>query len=87
MPVVSRPGAQGPDGWTGRTGHVGEALHDLFVRGTLAPGSVVAYLCGNPAMVTSVTRVLADAGSHRRRSARSNTGSIRNGDGTRRVPA
>ena len=62
VPVVSRPGAQGPDGWNGRTGHVGEALHDLFVRGTIAPGAAVAYLCGNPAMVTSVTRVLADAG-------------------------
>ena len=62
VPVVSRPGAQGPDGWTGRTGHVGEALHDLFVRGTLEAESVVAYLCGNPAMIASVTRVLADAG-------------------------
>ena len=62
IPVVSRPGALGPDGWSGRTGHVGEALHDLFVRGTVVPEQVVAYLCGNPAMIASVTRVLADAG-------------------------
>ena len=62
VPVVSRPGAPGNDGWTGHTGHIGEALHDLFVRGIVQPADTVAYLCGNPAMVVSATRVLADAG-------------------------
>jgi ferredoxin--NADP+ reductase len=62
VPVVSRPGAPGNEGWTGHTGHIGEALHDLFVRGIVQPAGTVAYLCGNPAMVISATRVLADAG-------------------------
>lgn len=52
--VVSRPGP----GWKGRTGHVQDALD------ALSPdlGEAAALLCGHPAMVRDVARILRDRG-------------------------
>jgi ferredoxin--NADP+ reductase len=62
LPVVSRPADPSNDGWTGLTGRVDGVIEDLVVRGVLASGDTVAYLCGNPAMVRSMSHLLGASG-------------------------
>jgi ferredoxin-NADP reductase len=60
VPTVSRPDDPGSDGWTGRTGRTETALADLWTH--LDPETTVAYLCGNPGMVATATRILRGVG-------------------------
>jgi ferredoxin--NADP+ reductase len=62
VPVVSRPGTSGNEGWTGATGHVDEVLGELLRDRVVEADAAVAYLCGNPGMLAAASRVLADAG-------------------------
>lgn len=60
LPTVSRPHDPASAGWAGRTGRTEAALADAFVA--LGPGAAVAYVCGNPGMVVSATRILHGLG-------------------------
>lgn len=59
-PCLSRPAAE--DGWCGRTGRVGSHLHDLLASEEFVPDRTVAYLCGNPAMISDCEAILTAAG-------------------------
>ena len=61
-PIVSRATAPGPGGWVGRTGRVASHLDELCRVHGLVPGNCVAYLCGNPAMITTVEQLLTARG-------------------------
>jgi CDP-4-dehydro-6-deoxyglucose reductase len=61
-PAVSRPGDPLNAGWSGRTGRL-DALVETIARDvTLDASAAVAYLCGNPAMITAVGPRLAAFG-------------------------
>lgn len=65
LPIISRP-AEEPAAWTGRAGHV----LDLWRSGELAelwgeppkPENSCVFLCGNPAMIDDMIRLLAADG-------------------------
>jgi ferredoxin/flavodoxin---NADP+ reductase len=61
LPVVSRADGPGTDAWTGATGHVDGVIGALFRDQVVDADETVAYLCGNPGMLVTVGRVLADA--------------------------
>ncbi len=61
-PIVSRPDDPANAGWAGRTGRVAAQLDDVIASHRLDPSSCVAYLCGNPEMISSVERILATRG-------------------------
>ena len=62
LPAVSRPSDTANQGWTGLTGRLDAALPEVMSRAALDPGDLVAYLCGNPAMIQAVTERLRDRG-------------------------
>jgi ferredoxin-NADP reductase len=62
-PTVSRPRVPRNLTWTGRTGRVDDQLATLLNDWRwLRAGGSVAYLCGNPDMVSTSSHVLRDAG-------------------------
>jgi ferredoxin-NADP reductase len=62
-PTVSRPHEARNTGWGGRTGRVEVQLAGLLEEWRwLRAGGSVAYLCGNPDMVSACREVLAAAG-------------------------
>ena len=58
LPAVSRPDDPANRGWAGLTGRLDAALPEIMARATLQPADTVAYLCGNPAMISAVTAAL-----------------------------
>jgi ferredoxin-NADP reductase len=60
VPTVSRPGEARNAGWSGQTGRVDPLASNVAV--TLDRGSLRAYACGNPAMVSTVTSDLRALG-------------------------
>ena len=53
VPTISRPDDPANRGWQGRTGRAEDVLATVLRSADLAPGSVSAYLCGNPGMVAA----------------------------------
>ena len=62
VPAVSRPDDQVNLGWTGIGGRIDAALGRICDRHRIDPINTIAYLCGNPGMIASVSRVLAGRG-------------------------
>jgi len=54
LPAVSRPDHAENDGWPGHAGRLTHLLPDLLREISCAPRRTVAYLCGNPAVVSGV---------------------------------
>ncbi len=65
LPVVSRPAAAANAGWPGLTGRLDAQLDAICDRYGLEPAASVAYLCGNPEMITGAERILAARGFDR----------------------
>jgi ferredoxin-NADP reductase len=63
VPTVSRPGDPANARWQGRTGRAEAILPSVLASAELPPGGFVAYLCGNPGMVTAAEVALRDAGA------------------------
>ncbi len=62
VPSISRPSEPCNATWTGRTGRIDAILDEVWSSRNLAPRSTVAYLCGNPEMIDTATRILARLG-------------------------
>ena len=62
VPVVSRPSHPDNAGWTGRTGRLDAGLDAVCEDHGLDPTASVAYLCGNPEMIATAERILAQRG-------------------------
>jgi ferredoxin--NADP+ reductase len=62
VPAISRPDHPANDGWTGRTGRLDGLVDAVADTAGIDPGSTVAYLCGNPAMIAAVEPRLAALG-------------------------
>ena len=62
VPSISRPDNLSNAGWTGLVGRVPEVLDEVCDAYGLAPGSTVAYLCGNPEMIASSQLILGGRG-------------------------
>jgi len=61
-PTVSRPNETRNAGWLGRTGRAETQLAALLAESpSLAAGGSVAYLCGNPDMISACSTVLRAA--------------------------
>lgn len=61
-PAISRPEAPANAGWRGRTGRIDAILEAVWVTRGLDRGRTVAYLCGNPEMITTSRRILTSLG-------------------------
>lgn len=65
IPVISRPTLAG-NSWSGRTGYVQDVwqVRDLETmwETKLTPQNTHVFLCGNPAMIEAVTKILATEG-------------------------
>lgn len=62
-PTISRPEDARNRGWSGDTGRVEAQLRRLCETGAYDPQIGVAYLCGNPDMISACAAVLEAAGS------------------------
>ena len=62
VPTVSRPEDHRSAGWSGATGRAEGVLADGWAALGLEPSSTVAYLCGNPGMVSAARATLAALG-------------------------
>ena len=65
LPVVSGPEVGGdgiPRAWSGRRGRIDAVLPDTLDARSIDPASTVAYACGSPAMIETVTGVLRRLG-------------------------
>ena len=62
VPAISRPTDPANAGWPGRTGRLDRVVAALVEDGAIRVDDVVAYLCGNPAMIEAVGAVLRSAG-------------------------
>ncbi|HEV8516296.1 MAG TPA: FAD-binding oxidoreductase [Candidatus Limnocylindrales bacterium] len=62
IPSVSRPGAPENEMWTGRVGRVEAIVPAAFDELALTPENSIAYLCGNPDMITAVDELLTARG-------------------------
>jgi ferredoxin--NADP+ reductase len=62
VPAISRPDASANAGWRDRTGRVDAILDEVWSTHALKTGASIAYLCGNPGMIATATRVLIDLG-------------------------
>lgn len=62
VPAVSRPADPLNHGWSGLVGRLDALVDAIAAEAALDPGSTVAYLCGNPAMVAAVAPRLAALG-------------------------
>jgi len=60
LPTISRPADPRNRGWSGATGRAESVLADGWDALGLEPAGFVAYLCGNPGMVSAV-RVMLEA--------------------------
>lgn len=62
VPAISRPEAPANAGWHGRTGRIDAILEAVWASHGLDRGHTVAYLCGNPEMITTARRILTSLG-------------------------
>jgi ferredoxin--NADP+ reductase len=62
VPALSRPDDPANAGWTGVAGRIDATLDRICDDQRIDPGDTVAYLCGNPEMIASASRVLARRG-------------------------
>jgi ferredoxin-NADP reductase len=62
VPSVSRPNAPGNEGWTGRVGRVEAIVPEIYDEMGLTPDNSIAYICGNPDMITAVDALLLERG-------------------------
>jgi NAD(P)H-flavin reductase len=62
VPTVSRPNDPLNEGWTGRTGRVEAILEPVLDELGLTPANSVAYICGNPDMITTAEEKLMARG-------------------------
>jgi ferredoxin--NADP+ reductase len=62
VPAVSQPDDPANLGWTGVAGRIDAALDRICDRDRIDASDTVAYLCGNPQMIASASRVLARRG-------------------------
>lgn len=62
VPAISRPDDPRNAGWRGAVGRVETVLPDVWEQLRLDASATVAYLCGNPGMIESGRRVLAEYG-------------------------
>jgi ferredoxin-NADP reductase len=62
VPTISRPADRRNDGWRGVTGRAEDVLARDWADLGLDPSQTVAYLCGNPGMVTTAEGTLLAGG-------------------------
>ncbi|MEK7863285.1 MAG: FAD-binding oxidoreductase [Chloroflexota bacterium] len=62
VPTISRAAAPENAEWSGSTGRSEAVVSRVCERYGLAPGSCVAYVCGNPEMTGAAQRILRDRG-------------------------
>jgi ferredoxin-NADP reductase len=62
VPAISRPADPANAGWRGHTGRLDALVGTIAQRSWLDPAGIVAYLCGNPAMIAAVEPRLAALG-------------------------
>jgi ferredoxin-NADP reductase len=62
VPTVSRPNASENSLWEGRTGRVESILEPVLDELGLTPANSVAYICGNPDMITTAEEKLLGRG-------------------------
>lgn len=62
VPVVSRPSDPASAGWAGLTGRLDAGLGRICDTHGLEPARSVAYLCGNPEMITAARGILTEGG-------------------------
>jgi len=62
VPTVSRPDDPSNADWTGRTGRVESILEPVLDELGLTPVNSVAYICGNPDMITTAEEKLLARG-------------------------
>ena len=62
VPTVSRPDDPRNAGWEGRTGRVEVILEPVLDELGLTPANSVAYICGNPDMITTAEERLLGRG-------------------------
>ena len=74
IPTVSRASDPSNASWTGRTGRVETILEPVLDELGLSAANSVAYICGNPDMITPPKRRCSAATTRRSRSTRSCTG-------------
>jgi len=62
VPTLSRPGAPENSRWEGRVGRVEAIVPDVYDEMGLTPANSIAYICGNPDMISAVEAILAGRG-------------------------
>ncbi len=62
LPAVSRPDAAERVGWTGAVGRLGAVLAGRWADLDVDPTNSVAYLCGNPGMISGTRSLLLEMG-------------------------
>jgi ferredoxin--NADP+ reductase len=62
LPTVSRPNDPANADWEGRTGRVESILEPVLDELGLTPANSVAYICGNPDMITTAEEKLLGRG-------------------------
>jgi ferredoxin-NADP reductase len=62
IPTVSRPGMAENEEWNGRVGRVEAIVPAVYDELALTPANSIAYVCGNPDMITAVDQLLLERG-------------------------
>ena len=62
VPTVSRPGSPENSRWGGRVGRVEAIVPAVYDELDLTPDDSIAYLCGNPDMISAVEATLRERG-------------------------
>ena len=62
IPSVSRPGDAENEPWSGRVGRVEAIVPAVYDELALTPENSIAYICGNPDMITAVDQLLLERG-------------------------
>jgi NAD(P)H-flavin reductase len=62
VPSISRPSAPQNVSWNGRTGRVEDIVPEVYDELGLTPENSIAYICGNPDMITAVDTLLLERG-------------------------
>ncbi len=62
VPTISRPREARNSGWSGRTGRAEAVLGPLLDELGIQPQATVAYVCGNPEMISSVDQLATERG-------------------------
>ncbi|MDP8905873.1 MAG: FAD-binding oxidoreductase [Chloroflexota bacterium] len=62
VPTVSRPGSAENSRWRGRVGRVESIIPAVYDELALTPDNSIAYICGNPDMITAAEALLVERG-------------------------